>query len=320
MKKKIEELLPNIIKRISRGEAVSTVDIEKNHKISASSVRAHLSSLEKNFYKNFYKYDGSSKKWVAKEIGFLDKIILKPEEVVVLNAIKRNGQKAKGKLSNWYSDIVENYTKRASSFIFKQHNEESISEDMEQIFAQLHTAIDKKIKISLSYNKFKRIFYPYKVVKLEHYWYLLGYEESNEKGSLSEIVKTYKIIDIKYLELLKEKYKYDFHTIEQKLEHAINAYFSPSNPMDSVYLLVRESFSEYIDRAKLYSGWRKTEYTTTIQKINYIRYDVSITQPEFKEIIPTILQNMPNILVEDNQGLQTAVDNILKEYQAIMQN
>jgi len=316
MKKKIEEIMPDIIRKISRGESVSTKYFKQEYGISESSARAYLRDLEENFYKNLYSYDGSSHKWVTREIGFLNKMLLKPEEVVILNAIKRIGKKAKGELPNWYSEVVENYTRRTSSFIFKQHNTEDINEDMEQLFAQLHTAIDKKIKISLTYSKFKRIFYPYKIVKLEHYWYLLGYEESNEKGSSSKIIKTYKIIDIKALELLEEKYEYDFSSLEPKLEHAINAYFSPSKPIVSVYLLVRKFFAGYIDRAKLFSGWRKTDYSTTIQDIKYIRYDVGITQPEFKEIIPTILQYMPNILVEDNEDLQKAIDDILFEYQS----
>jgi len=318
MKKKIEELLPNIIKKISRGESVSTVDIEKKHGISASSVRAHLNSLEKTFYKNLYSYDGSSKKWVAKEIGFLNKILLKPEEVVILNAIKRNGEKAKGNLSKWYKLVMENYTKRASSFIFKQRSVEDVNEDMEQLFAQMHTAIDNKCKIDFNYYGYKRVLYPYKIVNIEYYWYLLGYEESSENPkSTTEKVKTYKISEIVSLNLSENKFKYDFSKTEEKLPHLMNAYFSPANSIESIYLLVEKSFSRYIDRAKLYSGWDKQNYITTIKDKEYVRYIVGVTNYDFKEIIPTILKYMPLIIVEDNDKLRDKIDSILNGYQEL---
>jgi len=317
MKKKIEEIMPNIIRKISRGESVSTKYFKKKYGISESSARAYLRDLEENFYKNLYSYDGSSKKWGTKEIGFLNKMLLKPEEVVVLNAIKRIGKKAKGELPNWYNNVVENYTRRTSSFIFKQHNVEDIDEGMEQLFAQIHSAIDKKVKVSLVYGNSFRIFYPYKVVNIEHYWYFLGHEENNDKGSPSQKLKTLKMSDIRRIKLLDERFVYDFSSLEPKLEHVINAYFSPSEPIISIYLLVNKNFAGYIDRAKLFSGWRKTKYITSIQDIKYVRYEVYITHPKFKEIIPTILQYMPNILVEDNEELSNEVNKILIEYQSI---
>jgi len=318
VKKKIEELLPDIIRKISKGESISTVDIEKRYGVNASSVRAHLRELKNNFYKNLYHYDGSTKKWVAKEVGFLDKILLKPEEVVVLNSLKKIGDnKSNSELGKWYHNVVNNYTRRTSSFIFKQHNVEDIDEGMEQLFAQIHSAIDKKVKVSLVYGNSFRIFYPYKVVNIEHYWYFLGYEESNDKGSPSQKLKTLKMSDIRYIKLLDERFVYDFSPLEPKLEHVINAYFSPSEPIISIYLLVNKNFAGYIDRAKLFSGWRKTKYITSIQDIKYVRYEVYITHPKFKEIIPTILQYMPNILVEDNEELSNEVNKILIEYQSI---
>lgn len=132
MAKKIEELLPDMIRSISKGTSVSSTDIEQKHGISASSVRAHLRSLQENFYKNYYKYDGSTKKWIATELGFVDKMLLKPEEAVILNSILRNKSKLGPSLVPWNEKLVNQYIKRTSSFIFKQYHNEEINDNLVQ--------------------------------------------------------------------------------------------------------------------------------------------------------------------------------------------
>ncbi len=321
MSKKVEELLPNILRNISNGISVSTKDIEKRYGVSASSVRAHLRSLKKNFYKNCYKYDGSSKKWVAIESGFLNKMLIKPEEVMVLNAMMRNSEKLDNNMTKWYSDVINNYIKRTSSFIFKQHSTEKITKDMEQLFAQIHVAIDEKNKISFNFKNCKRIVYPFKIINIEYYWYLLGFEESSEnKTSKSQKIKTYTVFDIKSLEIINQKFKYDFSLLNKLIENAMNTFFIYGNSIITVVLLIENNFLKYINRASFFNAWKKTGVTETHKDVKYTQYEAYVTNPQFREIIPTILKYMPNILVEEPQELRDKLLQTISEYQTIYSN
>lgn len=317
MSKKIEELLPDIIKRISRGESISSIEIEKKYKISASSVRAHLRDLKENFYKNYYKYDGSTKKWVAIELGFVEKMLLKPEEVVILNSILRNKNKLGNSLAPWHKKVVHHYMKRASSFIFKQNSIENINDDMEQAFALIHSAIDTKRTIQFKFIDTLRTVYPYKIINIEYYWYLLGYEENSEKeDSESQIVKSYSISKLRNISVLEEPFNYDFRDLDKKIKHILNAFFIPKNPLIPITLLIHKNFTGYIDRSPLFNSWEKTTQKEVIKDNEYIKYLTGVTDPEFREIIPTILKYMPNILVEEPLELKEKILQILTQYKA----
>lgn len=318
MDKKVEELLPSMIRSISKGASISSVDIENKYGISASSVRAHLRDLKDNFYKNYYRYDGSTKKWVATELGFVDKMLLKPEEVVILNSMLRNKNKLGISLAPWHEKMVEQYLKRASSFIFKQHSNEEISEDMEQAFALIHVAIDNKQKLKFKYTNYYRTIYPYKIINIEYYWYLVGYEENSEKkDSETEIVKSYSISKLRDISILEERYSFDFSALDKKIPHILNAYFVPKNSLTPISLLINKKFTGYIDRSNFFSAWKRTDQKEIIKDVEYIKYTTGVTDPEFREIIPTILKYLPNILVEEPLELQDIIANKLKEYQNI---
>jgi len=315
---KAEELLPKLLKDLSNGIAISIKDIANKNNLSNDSIKVPLRNIRDNFFPNCYKYDGSSRKWVVTEPGFLKKTLLKPEEAVVLNAILRNKNSQGKSLEKWNTKIVENYIKRTSSFIFKQHISENITQDMEQLFAQIHSAIDEKKKIRFKMYDTYRVVFPYKVIYIEYYWYLLGYEDSCEReDAKTKRTKSFSMSKIKGLELLDEKFHYDFNYIDDKLENIMNAYFRLDAPQLTVELLVSKRFTEYIDRATFFSAWKKIDYMETINNVEYIRYEVKITDPEFREIIPTILQYMPNIIVESPKELSDKLQSMLNDYQNI---
>ena len=315
---KAEELLPKLLKDLSNGVAISIKEVAENHEISNDSIKVPLRSIRDNFYPKSFKYDGSSRKWVVEELGFLQKTLLKPEEAVVLNAILRNKSSQGKSLTSWNEKIVENYIKRTSSFIFKQHIAEEITEDMEQLFAQVHSAIDDKKEITFNFHKEQRTVYPYKIIYVEYYWYLLGYEKNREQtGKDTNKLKSYSITKIRRLEVGKEAFVYDFGDIENKLEHIMNAYFNLDTPAITVELLIEESFSKYIDRASFFSGWKKINYVETISEKQYIRYEVKTTDEEYRDIIPTVLQYMPNILVETPNELKEKLSNMIGCYQVL---
>ena len=244
MAKKVEELMPGILKMLSRGESVSTVQMEAKYKFSASSFREHLRTLRENFFKNDIRYDASTKRWVAVEIGFLDKILLKPEEIVVLNSILRNKNRLGKGLSKYTETVVENYRKRTMSYVLRQQNSEKIDKNMEERFALIHTAIDDKRKLNIQFNDLRRVFYPYKIVNIEYYWYLVGFEESKDgKQEDSHRIKSFALAKIQNIDILEDKFRYDFSKLDKRIGQMMNAYFSFEKPTTVVQLLVHEEIA-----------------------------------------------------------------------------
>ena len=145
---KIEEILPQLLRDLSNGIAVSTIEVENKYGFSASGVRSHLRTLKEHFYKGCFKYDGSTKKWVTTEIGFLNRELLEPEEVVVLNGIYRNKNRLGDSLVETHEKLVKSYLKRTKSYVFKQHIAEELTDDMEQTFALLKHAVNTKSVIT----------------------------------------------------------------------------------------------------------------------------------------------------------------------------
>ncbi len=318
MYKKIEELLPVLLRRLSNGIAISTSDIYREYGFSDSSVRSHLRELENNFFKNNYSYDHSSKKWVACEIGFLERQLLSPEEIVVLNSILRNKNRLGRSMTQYQEKVVLNYRKRASSFIFKQDINEEITKKMEEFFALIHTSIDLKIKIKIKYSGYERVVYPYKIVNIEYYWYLFGFEfSSDKKYSQTKKIKSYTIAKIEDIELLNKNFSYDFSQLETKIKHILNAYFKPNESMIPICLLIADDFVDYIDRAHFFSNWKDRDETEVVKNKRYKKFDVWITDKSFQEIIPTILKYMPKILVEEPAELREKVLEKLRDYSTI---
>jgi predicted DNA-binding transcriptional regulator YafY len=313
---KPEEIIPEVIKRLSKGESLSTKEIADEYGVIPSSFNDKFRPIREEFYEHFIAYDKSSGKWIRIEPLFLEKMLLTPEETVVLTALIRNTSMCGTALSSTVKEIVENYVKRTKSSVFKQDILEKINDDLEIVFAQLKYAIEERKKIKFTYNKQTIIFYPYKVINLEYYWYILGYEEYSEywmemkkKPENSHMIKTFTINKIRSLEVIDETYKFDFSKTETELKHAMNAFFSVDGESEIIELLVIEWLEEYIERAPYFSGWKKTGEVITIKNDKrdendvFLVYEIKSTNKYYQDVIPTILKYMPNIRIKDNQNL-----------------
>lgn len=317
MAKKVEEILPNILKDLSNGIAVSTVEIEKEYGFSASGVRSHLRTLQQRFYKGCFKYDGGTKKWVTTDRGFLNKDLLEPEEVVVLNGIYRNKNRLGASLIKTHEKMVESYLKRTKSYVFKQHISEEITEDMEQTFVLLKRAINNQNVVTFNYPsrgelKARKV-YPHQVVYIEYYWYLICFEEDDK-------IKSFRLSQIQSLQISGEHYSYNFDNVELRLKLAMNAYVDYTAPIEVVNILVEKTIVNHVEIAAFFSAWKKTDYTTVIGDKKYTRFEVRVTNPDFKDVIPTILKYMPRMLVEEPSELKEKIDFIISEYASMYIN
>ncbi len=285
--------------------------MKKKYGFSASGVRNHLRTLEARFYKNCFKYDGSTKKWVTTDRGFLTRELLEPEEVIVLNGIYRNKDRLGSSLSKTHVKMIEDYLKRTKSYVYKQHTAEEMAKDMEEVFAMLKSAINQKNIVEIEYlskgNISIRRVFPYQVVYIEYYWYLICYEESKK-------IKSFRLSMIQSSKILDEIYNYDFKPVDLRLKLAMNAYVDFEEPIDTVEILVANFLFTHIKKASYFTAWNPMEYTIEVKGIKYRRFEVTITNPKYDDIIPTILKYMPHMLVESSDELKEAIDKRIKNY------
>ena len=309
--KKIEELIPNLIRQISNGNGISVAEIANIYNVSADGVKKRLREVRDEFYKDCFAYDGSTKKWVVKngQQCFLQRELLEPEEAVVLTAMNRTKDRLGKGLISTHEKIVENYTKRTKSYIFKQHKAEEIDMDMEQTFALLKHAINDNSVVELSYKAKVRKVFPYRIVYIEYYWYLICAENDR--------IKSFRLSQIKSPQILDKIHNYNFDDVNFRLELAMNAFVDFKEPITLVEILVDEVRINHIELASFFTAWRKTDYTTTINGIKYRRFEVKITNPDYSDIIPTILKYMPEMIVDEPQELIRKIDKILQNYQAV---
>jgi len=68
--------------------------------------------------------------------------------------------------------------------------------------------------------------------------------------------------------------------------------------------------------ARFFLSWHKADYKTTVKSKSY-RYEVSTSDKDFRDIIPTILKYLPKILVKEPDELKAEVMVKLDEYKEI---
>lgn len=324
---KAEEVIPKVIKRISGGESLSTNKIIEDYRITRNTFNNKFKAVREEFYSAFIDYDKSTETWVRLEPLFLEKMLLTPEEAVVLTAIKRNSKTYGSELTSTVEGIVDNYVKRTKNSVFKQDILEIIDEDLEIIFAQLKYAIDNNKKIKFKFNDVVIIMYPYKIINLEYYWYILGYEEYSEywmdiknKPERSQKVKTFTIAHVRSLELLYDNFSYDFSKTQSELIHAMNAFFDVAEESRTIELLVIHWLEDYITRAPYFSGWKRTpEYEEvkneeTGKNEKYFVYEVKSTNKYFQDIIPTIQKYIPYIRIRSDEDIKDAIFKKIEQF------
>ena len=307
---KIEELLPKILKDLSNGIAISAKDIAEQYEISQSSIRNHLRDLKNNFYPNAFKYDGSTKKWVVVNRGFLNEDTLKPEEVVVLNSMLRTKTKLGESMIKWQESIVKNYAKKTDSYIFKQHISETITHEIKKIFAITNNAIESSKKLQISYNNTTREVLPYKIVYIEYYWYLICLENTNTKDK----IKSFRLSKISSVKILDDNFIYDFKNVDARLDITMNAYVNFHNEIKIAEVFISDTIKNHVEIAAYFKAWKKTNQTILINNISYTKFEVKYTNHDFCDIVPTILKYMPNMIVESPAELVKEIKSRINSY------
>ena len=102
-------------------------------------------------------------------------------------------------------------------------------------------------------------------------------------------------------------------TVEYK-NMAMNAFVDYQAPVKIVELFVSSKICDHIEKASFFSAWKKLNQKITINSIEYIKFEVKTTNPDFDDIVPTILKYMPNIIIEEPIELKEKIDSIINLY------
>lgn len=314
MKQKAESIISAVIKRLSRGESMSTDDIVREYNVAASSFKERFKDIREKFYSRSIRSDKSTGKWIRKEKQFLENMLLTAEETVILTGILRKKNEFGDNLADEVVNIVNKYIKRTKTSVYKQDSLEKIDAVMEKKFAKIKYAIDSSQQIDIKIHGYKATVFPYKIICLEYYWYLFGYESQTEAKSETNKVKTYTIAKIESIEVLKETFKYDFSDAKKELANAMNAYFDISEESMTIEVLVVSWFTQYIERAHYFSGWNFTGHIEKIDNQDYHVYEIKSTNKEYKDIIPTIFTYMPHIRIRNDEDVVKAMFKNIEEF------
>jgi len=281
-------ILLNILKRLYRGEKLSTKNIAEDYETSLRTAQRYIKYFQEagfNLKKqnNFYT---------------LETIVDENQEVLfesIESIIKNAG------LEN---EIMPSLKK------LKMMNKESVfysKIDIEKvdvsIFTQIENAIRSKNKIKIQYKMDNKIIpiiiKPLKISNFEGYWYVNALDENNN-------YKTFHIKSIQSIEVLKQKFRVKENLLKN-LDKAINVWFDPTKEIIQVELFADEFATKYLERLPLSS-------TQKIIKNNDNTSIIYIEITDKMEILRKLLMWIPNLVVIEPKWLKEEVDGMIDRY------
>lgn len=295
------DALPELLKRVSNGEAlhIPTLSKELNipEKTLQDNIKKHLVPIEISEI----RFDKSIQAWTGKH-GFLSETLLSEYELVTMQLLETHSKKYGRLFILSTQRLFNRFKRRASLTIFKKTRMEQIGRDDEGKLAIIKTAIAQKRVLYCKYNGKDRVVYPLKIVLLEGYWYLFLWDAASDE------VRKYHLKTIESLDLQTEIFDIPENRVIDHLDNAINAYFKDAD-LIPVRLIVHKKVSKYFKRQPLSNSQTITDYP---DDEDYDYLDIWVT--DVMEIIPTIQQYLPYIKVESPDSLHKRIEENIQNY------
>ena len=300
--KKMIQLLPRLLKRLSSGQSLHLPSIAEEFSIPKNTLVNNMKDVICPLFPKEILYDNSTKQWYAKK-NFLSETLLSADELITMKLLENYSQQLGDAFNHSSKKLFKRFKQQASLTIFRKSNMEFIGKKNERKFALLEYAIANKAVLTCLYKNKKRTLYPLKIAMLEGYWYLFLEEEGYKE------IRKYHLQSIEKLKLTKAKFSTPKPDVLEGLENAINAYF---NSEKSIYveLLVHKKVVIYLKRKPL----SKSQH---IQKEDENYERLTITVSDEREIIPTIQQYLPYIKVLSPDSLHQKIMENTKGYSSL---
>lgn len=175
---------------------------------------------------------------------------------------------------------------------------------MEQIHA-LEAAIVEKRIVRFAYRKEEKDFQaeikPLKIANFDGYWYVVGLE------SHTNVCKKYHLKSMRNLQVQEKTFTHD-KALDEKLDNAINIWFSANKEAFEVVLHVDAVVAKYFLRKPLSKSQRILE----AREDGSLFITFRITHE--MEILPTIMAFLPHIQVRQPASLRETIVTRLQGY------
>lgn len=295
---KIHETLPYVLEQMNKGVSFRTSQIAEMAEVTERIVLYRMNDiiehvLGKRIYQKTHVWHGKP--------GFLDLLGLSAEEIVVMSGILSGRDRFGFGLSETVQKMMDALKRQGYLLYDEQQVLERTTSTMHVHFNKLRSALEEGVLVTFEFQNSKRTVQPFKVINREYYWYLIGYEdhkqdlETNEYLPDSNKMKTYTIANIKRLQITDQLIDYDFSSAEEILQHACNGFIDWEHPPHSIDVLVDSRLDNHISRAEFYKNWKKI--APAAGREGYSLYKVTSVHGKFRDIIPTILKHMPDMIV-----------------------
>jgi len=311
---KIEELVVDILERISSGSPVSMAFYEENSRFKRDPIILRLKEASKLLEAEVY-YDDRIKLWTTRRPNFLEYSPLTPEEAVALAGIKRNADHYGATLSRTVHYIANFFKRRRYAAKLQNYSVENFKSFM-PITTIIDTAIYRGQYLDIEYNSGEevkiRTVTPLRIANVEYYWYLIAIEKGKtEKQDIRHYALHY-IEKIALNDLVFDPYFHQrMRNLVRQSHLGMNAYYKPYNDAKRVVIMIPEDFLHFLERSPFFKLWEigKQHDSVTIQvadegeekEICFRKVHVPSTDAEYRDIIPTIQKYMPQFIVPDIQ-------------------
>ena len=287
--------ISSILELLSKGYNLSTPSLVERFGVTKKIIQTDFKEyILPLFVDDKIYYDYSSKTYKAKN-NFLTKTLFSADELSII-AILKNKSKDKysdDDLSLKVDSLFLKFEDELTNKLYQTSSIEKIDNFKNEII-QIKNAVETKSIIKCFYNDKNREIYPLKILNLEGFWYLIIFEQIDNK------IKTFHLNSIKNIEVLHEHFSFDEEKINS-FDNAISAYYKPNNAPILVQLFMDKEVSRYFQRKPLNKSQR------VLKIYDDESCDIELTITEYMEIIPTIQRYIPHIGVIEPEELKTRV-------------
>ena len=300
------ERIKAILDLLNQGYNLSTPSLVERFNISKKIIQTDFKDFILPLLPNeTIYYDYSSKTYKAKN-NFLSKTLFNSKELAII-AVLKNKSTDKYSDTDLKSNVDElffKFEKELSNQLYSKSSVEKIDKFQNELI-QLENAIENKNIVKCFYNNKHREIYPLKILNLEGFWYLIVFEEIDNK------IKTFHLNTIKNVEVLLNEYKFDVTKVDS-FNNAINAYHKLDSNIQ-ITLYADKEVSRYFLRKPLNQTQR------VLKQYDDKSIDLEIVVTNLMEIIPTIQRYIPHVKVieplELKEAIKKNIDDYVKEFE-----
>lgn len=290
--------LLEILRRLYEGETLHVNELAEEFNTSTR-------TIQRDFNERLIRFpiQKSGRGWQMQE-GFSLTKTTNLQDQLVLDMLEKMSENLGSGFSLRAKHLLSKIKNQDLSPIYARLNIEDISDWMEQVYKLEAAILEKKI-VTFNYaregNQFEAGIKPLKIANFDGFWYVIALE------SRTNVCKKYHLKSMSNIQVLDKTFTRS-KALDEKLDNAINIWFSPDKEPFEAVLHVDAMAAKYFMRKPL----SKSQRTVAVHDDGSMLLSFKITHE--MEILPTIMEFVPHVQVHSPDSLDTAVRERLRTY------